>query len=655
MAHSAYLTSLSPDPAEACYNLLVRGFRAGQLSLAKEVPGLARLADPYDRTANASFGVLDLSYYKGKLYLYFGPTPAVVLFWPYVAVTGHYLLQKDAAVIFCVIGFLTGVGLLYALWRRYFANVNVGVVMACALAFGLATLVPVMLARSDVYEVSISCGYAMTMLALAAIWKALHDTRRRGPWLAAASLAYGLALGARPSLLPGAMILLVPVLQAWRERRKVLGAITAATIPIVLIGLGLMLYNFRRFDNPFEFGIRYQLSGDLLLTRQFFSLRCLWFNFRIYFLEPASWAGQFPFVHDITAPPRPTDYGRVENPFGVLTNIPVVWLALAVSLAWRSQTGPTRTVFRWFVAAVILLFWAGALTLCFFCATCLRYQVEFVPALVFLAVIGILGLESKLASTSKSGPVGRLVWRCAARWGWALLLGFSVVFNLLASAERRSESYYNLGNALLASGRGLEAIVQYEKALHLKPDDAQAHNNVGIILEQLGRLPEAVAHYGRALQINPRFPEAHNNLGGILAQQGQVQEAIGQWETALQIRTNYFEARYNLARGFALVGEYAEAATNYQQALVINPDSADAHNNLGNVLIKLGRLQEALEHYELALRLNPDSARIHYNFGVGLEQAGRVQEAMEQYTQSLQIDPDSTKAQEGLARLRSVQ
>ena len=71
-------------------------------------------------------GLLDMSYYKGKLYLYFGVTPAVVLFWPYVALTGHYLSQKDAAVIFCVVGFLASVGLLCALWRRYFAEVSVG-------------------------------------------------------------------------------------------------------------------------------------------------------------------------------------------------------------------------------------------------------------------------------------------------------------------------------------------------------------------------------------------------------------------------------------------------------------------------------------------------------------------------------------------------
>ncbi|MGD1021001.1 MAG: hypothetical protein ABSA12_16970 [Verrucomicrobiia bacterium] len=109
-AHSGYVTSTRLNAADNYYNLLVQGFRAGQLNLKKEVPpGFAQLADPYDPAANAPYWLLDLSYYKGKFYLYFGVTPAVLLFWPYAALTGHYLSQKDGGVIFCVVGFVRAV------------------------------------------------------------------------------------------------------------------------------------------------------------------------------------------------------------------------------------------------------------------------------------------------------------------------------------------------------------------------------------------------------------------------------------------------------------------------------------------------------------------------------------------------------------------
>ncbi len=130
-AHEGAVTQLSLNAASSYYNLLVQSFRAGQLNLKKEVPpGLAQLADPYTPTLLRPNGVMDLSYYRGKLYLYFGVTPAVMLFWPYVALTGHYLFYRQAMTIFCAVGFLASVGILRGLWRRYFPEVSVAVVAA---------------------------------------------------------------------------------------------------------------------------------------------------------------------------------------------------------------------------------------------------------------------------------------------------------------------------------------------------------------------------------------------------------------------------------------------------------------------------------------------------------------------------------------------
>jgi tetratricopeptide (TPR) repeat protein len=578
MAQSGVLELVSLNAADAHYNLLVQGFRAGQLNLKKEVPPeFSRLADPYDPAVNFPYAgppyqMLDLSYYKGKLYLYFGITPALILFWPYVALTGHYLFYRQAVAIFCALGFLASVGLLRALWRRYFAEVGVGVVVTCALALGLATGVPRLLARSYVYEVAISCGYMLTMLALAAIWRALHETERSSRWLAAASVAYGLAVGARPNLLFGAVILLAPVVQAWYERRRIWALLAAATGPILLIGLGLMLYNNLRFDNPFEFGVRYELSEYRELTAQHFSLHYLWFNFRVYFLEPARWSTYFPFVHEITVPPLPAGYAMVESPFGVLTNIPLVWLALAAPLAWRNRSDQAASILRWIVTDAALLFGICALTLVFFWAAIFRYEVEFLPAWVLLAVVGILGLERALAD--------RTVWRRAARWGWGLLLGFSVAFNLLASVEQYAEAHLDSGTELFQAGKVSEAIEQYEQALRLNPDFAEAHYNLGTVWEQAGRTQDAIGHFEQALRIKPDHAKAHNNLGIALRQLDRIPEAIGHFEQALRIKPDYAEAHYNLAVALEQAGRPQDAIEHYRQAVRLAPDLTDARTAL---------------------------------------------------------------------------
>src|SRR5580698_1182920 len=86
--------SKGADAANSYYNLLVQGFSKGHLSVNRDAPtALARLANPYDPTLNLAYisGVGDMSYYQGHLYLYFGVTPALVLFWPWHVITRHYL------------------------------------------------------------------------------------------------------------------------------------------------------------------------------------------------------------------------------------------------------------------------------------------------------------------------------------------------------------------------------------------------------------------------------------------------------------------------------------------------------------------------------------------------------------------------------------
>jgi tetratricopeptide (TPR) repeat protein len=694
IAAPGFLESTNSRAEDSYYNLLVQGFRAGQLNVKREAPpGLTQLADPYNPAVNSSYvwnerdpslGLLDMSYYKGKLYLYFGVTPALVLFWPYVVLTGHYLPEKDAVVIFYALGFLVAAGLFRAVWRRYFpeASVWVATVGILTLGWAIGTL-EVLSLWCDVNEVAMSCGFAFTMLALAAIWCALHEPKRQVLWLLLASLAYGLAIGSRPSLLFGVIILLMPVVQAWRaatesrSRRRVGLLFVAAVGPVMLIGLGLMLYNTLRFDNPFEFGWHYQLAAIYRqTTAQQFSLHYLWFNLRFYFLEPMRWCGHFPFLQAVPLLPVPSGYwapGEDSSYSGILSNYPLVWLALAAPLAWRGRPVEEVSVLRWFVAAVFLLFVICASTLCLFFAANVRYELDFLPALMLLVVMGILGLERALA--------GLPVWRRIARWGWSLLLAYLVLFNILEIVQAHATINYYAGNFLLHQGRadealehfqkalairpgsaafhaGLgsafyekkrmdEAIIQFQRALEIKPDfaeAAEAHNNLGYSLLQKGLVNEAITHFQKALEIKPGFAEAHNTLGDSLFQIGRVDEAIVQYQKAVEIKPDFAEANNNLGYGLFQKGRVNEAITYFQKAVEIKPDFAEAHSNLGYGLFQIGRVDEAIIQYQAALVLQPRSADVCERFGDALFRKGQMDEAIVQYQKAVEIKPDFAEA-----------
>jgi tetratricopeptide (TPR) repeat protein len=94
------------------------------------------------------------------------------------------------------------------------------------------------------------------------------------------------------------------------------------------------------------------------------------------------------------------------------------------------------------------------------------------------------------------------------------------------------------------AGRIDDAVAHYQRALFLRPDNADAHNNLGLAFAAQGRIDEAVTHYERATVLNPDHAGAHGNLGIILKDQGKFDEAMARYGRALAIRPDYAEIQY---------------------------------------------------------------------------------------------------------------
>ncbi len=274
--------------------------------------------------------------------------------------------------------------------RRYFPRASEALAAACVLALGLANMMPVLLRRPGFREIPITCGYACCMVALAAIFQGLHARRPRR-WLALAGLALGCAVGSRPHYL---LVCPVAFLPAWLDaRERGLGRACwrdrdwrklawAPTLPLAIIGLGLALYNYLRFGNPVEFGIRYQLWFADPSKLQHFAWRYLAYNLQTYWLAPAGWTRYFPFVTFIRLPDQPAGFYGAEDPYGILPNMPFALFALAAGALWAR--GPSRPAsrLRVFAAGVVLVAGVMSLTVSLFHASLNRYMVDFAPAVV---------------------------------------------------------------------------------------------------------------------------------------------------------------------------------------------------------------------------------------------------------------------------------
>jgi hypothetical protein len=419
------------------YNLLTQGFMKGHLSLDVPVdPFLAKLSNPWDPLQREGHGMHDASYYQGHYYIYFGVSPVVVLFLPFRLLTGHFIDERAATLLFAWVGLLAAAGVLRSIRARYFPGVSSAFLLGGILALGLVDLMPLLLRRAGIWEVPITCGYACFMIGLWATERALHSEPPHR-WLALASAAIGLAVGARPVYLPaGATVLIAGLGMArisagrwvnWRDARwrRTMGA---ALIPITLVGLGLALYNWLRFGNPLEFGLRYVMNGYAQAQQKFeFTWSYLRYGIRLYWLAPANWSHFFPYVLPVAPPTAPAGVLGIEDPYGILPNLPfVAWGCGWGCLAWAGGVRREwpRSLVLWLGGAAFAVVSMSVL-LASFNGFTNRYMIDFVPGLALLAGIGLM-------AAAEARRELKVILRACQPLTYGLLL-YSATFAVLAS------------------------------------------------------------------------------------------------------------------------------------------------------------------------------------------------------------------------------
>ena len=264
------LTSRTPP---GYYGLLTEALmeRHFNLNVATD-PLLLRLANPY-AGAQGAVRPNDMSFYQGKFYIYYGITPALILMVPWRILAGTYLREIAATAIFCFAGFLLCAWWLVGVRRRVFPQVSPWWTFLALLVMGFGSPTFFLSNNPTFYAVPISAAFFCLMAAVVLVDRTLRAASlgRALPWLAGASLALGLAVGARPHYVVCVGLLALPAIWLWsrlppavlgrRPRKRIW---VAAFLPAAVVGAGLAYYNFSRFGNPLDFGIQYSMaSGDL--------------------------------------------------------------------------------------------------------------------------------------------------------------------------------------------------------------------------------------------------------------------------------------------------------------------------------------------------------------------------------------------------------
>ncbi|MGM9551238.1 MAG: hypothetical protein ACI3XA_03185 [Clostridia bacterium] len=394
------------------YNDLADAFLKGQLHLDKEVPDvLKEMNNPYDRYErkavfkNANMvEPWDTAYYNGKFYVYFGVLPVLLFYLP------SRLLGVDFPNFLAVVIFgwvlIAGVFLLYRqLIKKYLKDVPYLLYLTLSAVTILTGGVVYIIKRPDFYSVPIIGALAFTIMGLYFWIKSIETEKINRLHMTIGSVFMASVIALRPNLIfysCAAFIIFWDSVFKHREllsvkskvcddKYRALKNTLAFCAPYIIFASFVMVYNYLRFDSPFDFGAAYNLTTSDM-TQRGFALDRFGLGVFEYLFRPPRITGTFPFLSSSLPETSYIGFTSKEGMFGgIFITYPVLWVIFAMHKTkhqWPFKLSTFLIITSFFVCLVDIH--AGGILP--------RYTSDFAVFFVMAASIVIFGLYKEYPS-----------------------------------------------------------------------------------------------------------------------------------------------------------------------------------------------------------------------------------------------------------------
>jgi cellulose synthase operon protein C len=168
-----------------------------------------------------------------------------------------------------------------------------------------------------------------------------------------------------------------------------------------------------------------------------------------------------------------------------------------------------------------------------------------------------------------------------------------------------AEAHYKLALAAIKLGDGQTAYNEMVKSVQIRPDYYEAQLDMVNLLIAARLYPEAKDHLDLLVQKWPEKPDVYIARANYEAATNNTTAALADMQKALQLDPVRSDSYMNLAV-LQMHGEQWEAAeTNFKKAVELSPRSTNALVNLGNFYQTRGRFPEAEQTFKRAV----DSAK----------------------------------------------
>jgi len=213
----------------------------------------------------------------------------------------------------------------------------------------------------------------------------------------------------------------------------------------------------------------------------------------------------------------------------------------------------------------------------------------------------------------------------------------------------KAEEMKTQGNELYKARKFEEALVAYDGAIGLNPNEVTYYNNKAAVLIEMGRLDECETLLkdvvNRRYEMNSAFPggasyekcaKLYNRMASLYLKQGKYQQAFDCYNKSLTEDNN--KNTRNLLR------EAQAAQDKAERDAYINPALAQEFREKGNTFFKEGKFAEAKAQYDEAVKRNPSDAKLYSNRAAALTKLFAYPDALRDLDECLKLDPKFVKA-----------
>jgi tetratricopeptide (TPR) repeat protein len=184
----------------------------------------------------------------------------------------------------------------------------------------------------------------------------------------------------------------------------------------------------------------------------------------------------------------------------------------------------------------------------------------------------------------------------------------------LAKYPESEVLHFQLGNAFADCRDYRNAIEEYQTALKIKPDLAEATLNMAYAYCNTGQNSEAVDCFQRFLKINPdsaKVPLVQTQMLTAAAadclERQRAYDAKKLLEHAIQISPQDFHAHFKLGRALDELGDTQGAIGQYEEVLRIQPSHSAAVFNIAGCYQSMGMPDQAIIWFQRYLKRNPNA------------------------------------------------